>query len=669
MNICLPQSIKDKVKSALKGKDITISKLMDMSTEQRIELFKKLGIENAKEVNALFESKLILKNKYIGIRNWIDKIAGIGKYSEAKKAELLKAAEEWRKQQEEMILGGVEGGEPLLGLAEKLVGTSITKEQATEVLKLGRVVNETFKEYNPDTKTWSSEQAKRDYGSARVAYEDYIENLKTDKRSLREMLRDRLAEYKAGFKEAPVKSTSDLMIDFLKFISENSISVVASFDNSFMGRQGLKTLMTKPSIWWKEDVLGSFSDIVKTLGGKNARDAMWSDIYTRDNYLNGYYKKAKIIPEWEEQYPIKFPERIPILGRFFKASEQAFTGSAIKSRTALFDFWLDKAKNQGVEINDKVIKDIGQLVNSLTARGQWGKRGEPAIVRLFLWAPKMLKGNIDVLTAMQFTDVGTFARRQAAENLAKIIGTTALTMMVANSIKPGSAETDPRSTNFGKIKAGNTTFDITGGAASIITLALRIASNSYKSSTTGDIVKYGTGYADQTRLDAIINFLTGKTAPLPRLLIDLAKGQDFRGKPVTPASALMSLTTPIAIQNVINLKDNNSADAVLGSILDALGINATTYEPGKDWTISPGKELQAFRERVGDDKFKEANKKYNQEYLNWYAAVKQDIRFQQLTDDQKKQIVENKKENLKNKIMRQYGFIYKRQKPSKLPKL
>ena len=86
-------------------------------------------------------------------------------------------------------------------------------------------------------------------------------------------------------------------------------------------------------------------------------------------------------------------------------------------RTGLFDLLNKRAKENGIDVTSKAhLEPLGKMINSLTARGQWGKRGEPAIVRVFLWAPKMIKANLDVLTA-HGAGVGLkskFARKQAA---------------------------------------------------------------------------------------------------------------------------------------------------------------------------------------------------------------------------------------------------------------
>jgi hypothetical protein len=419
----------------------------------------------------------------------------------------------------------------------------------------------------------------------------------------------------------------------------------------------------------------SFSDFGDTLTGKlndrgqNVRDALWADIYSDPYFLDGSYKKSKIIAAWEEQYPTSIVERIPYLGRIFKASEQAFVGSALRARTSLYKNWAEQFKTNGVDMtNAYQIESLGKLVNSLTARGQWGKKGEGTLTRLILWAPKMLKGNIDVLTGHLGQDISPAARKLAATNLLKIVGTTAGVMMIANAMKPGSAETDPRSSDFGKIRVGNTRFDITGGAASIVTLASRLIANSTKSSTTGEVKKYGSEYGQADRLDVLVDFLTGKSAPPTRVVVDLLKGQTFEGKKPTLGNEAFKMWTPISIQNAVDLKDDNSAQAILGVILDGIGLNANTFSVTNDWSINESKATDEFRIKYGETIFKEANEKYNQEFNDWFAKVKTNSVYQGLPAEQKANVISNKKTEIKDDVLKQYGYKYKQKKSKPLPR-
>lgn len=454
---------------------------------------------------------------------------------------------------------------------------TITKAEAAEIVRLSKATT--------DAKAAMEQGGDRfAYGAARVAYENYVNDLKGANLPVKTLLKNYGQELKTTWGDNKAKAVWDAGTGAIKAISDNSIAMVASLDNSFLGRQGLKTLMTHPSAWL-DGAKNSFIDFAKVLGGKNAHDALLADVYSRPNFLNGEYHRAKIIAKAEEQFPTTLPERIPGVGRVFKASEAAFTGSGLRMRTDLYDLLSSKAKENGVDMASKVeAESLGKLVNSLTARGQWGTRGESAVVRVVLWAPKMLKANIDVLTAHNFGAglESRFARREAAINLLKITAETATLMAIANALIPGSAETDPKSTDFGKIKVGDTRFDITGGAASVVTLASRIITRSSKNTQSGLVTEYGLGFGKRSPFDALIDFITNKTAPAAGVVVSWLKGEDREGKPFTWGGATFRSFTPISLQNAIKLKDDASADKLAGVILDLIGISSNSYGDGSE---------------------------------------------------------------------------------------
>jgi hypothetical protein len=265
--------------------------------------------------------------------------------------------------------------------------------------------------------------------------------------------------------------------------------------------------------------------------------------------------------------------------------------------------------------------------------------------------------------------MSAFAKKQAAINLLKIISGTATVLVIANAVRPGSVEKDPKSSDFGKIKVGNTRFDVTGGKGSMVTLASRLITNSTKSSTTGIVSKLGTGeYGAPTRGDVIYNYFENKLSPTYSVIKDLTTGEDFQGNKPTPLGELSNLLTPIIITNYAELaKDPNSADIVLAMIAEGLGISTTTYSTNVDWTQNPGVELQQFRKIVGEDKFKKANDDYNKRFASWLKLNQTNPKYKALSEEDKKKVITKKKNEIKDTIFNQYHFKYKAPKTKTIP--
>lgn len=658
-SFCLPPKDVEKFKMALKTKAINIADLINMDTAKRTEFLRNYAGDMATEVNHLFEQKLVLKNRLQGIKNWASKVGEIGRYAPEKKAQIEQMMQEYRDKQFERTFSPKEHESFLNDLADAKLGTHVSKAEAKQIFDLYKTADNFKKNYNAETETWSSPKDRLDYGMAQVAANKYVESLKTEELSIGEMAKRRVGEFKEDWKDYPVKAVAKLAKDAIVELDKNSIAIVASIDDSFIGRQGLKTLQTHPSVWAKAAVK-SFTDIYKSLkekhGNEKAKDILHADLVSEPNYINGNYQKAGILASFEEQYPTSHPARVPYIGRAFKASEVAFTNSALRMRIKTFDMLLDIAKKNGLETNDVLIKDIGKVVNSATARADIGKG---SVTSLVLWAPRMMMANVNVLTAhgLGTTLKTNFARKQAAVNLMKIVAETGAIAATLNALNPGSVDIDPRSSDFLKYRQGDTRIDLTGGSGQYISLLARQLSGQTKNAQTKIIKELTSGkHGDPTRLSVGIDFLSNKTTPLVRTGTYLARGRNFEGKKPTALSTATDLTVPIPIrnfyQNFAGDYPENDAIAVVGSVLDLIGVNANTYQPNKHWKDSTSKEMQEFKKRVTEEKFNQNNIKFNNEVNKKIDAIVKTQAYQKLSDKEKEKKITKIKEETKRKYIR-----------------
>ena len=658
-SFCLPPKDVENFKMALKTKAINIADLINMDTAKRTEFLRSYAGDLAPEVNHLFEQKLVLKNRLQGIKNWASKVGELGRYSPAKKAQIEQMMQEYRDKQFERTFSPKEHESFLNDLADAKLGTHVTKSEAKQIFDLYKTADNFKKNYNAETETWSSPKDRLDYGMAQVAANKYVESLKTEELSIGEMAKRRVGEFKEDWKDYPVKAVAKLAKDAIVELDKNSIAIVASIDDSFIGRQGLKTLQTHPSVWAKAAVK-SFTDIYKSLkekhGNEKAKDILHADLVSEPNYINGNYQKAGILASFEEQYPTSHPARVPYIGRAFKASEVAFTNSALRMRIKTFDMLLDIAKKNGLETNDVLIKDIGKVVNSATARADIGKG---SVTSLVLWAPRMMMANVNVLTAhgLGTTLKTNFARKQAAVNLMKIVAETGAIAATLNALNPDSVETDPRSSDFLKYRQGDTRIDLTGGSGQYISLLARLMSGQTKNAQTKIIKELTSGKkGDPTRFSVGIDFLINKTTPLVRTGTYLARGRNFEGKKPTALSTATDLTVPIPIRNFYQNfggdYPENDAIAVVGSVLDLIGVNANTYQPRKYWENSTSKEMQEFKKRVTEEKFNQNNIKFNNEVNKKIEAIVKTQAYQKLSNEEKEKKIRKIKDETKRKYIR-----------------
>lgn len=548
-NFCLPPDLTKKFLKGLKDGEIDPGKMAGMSSEQRrAYLTDFVGERNAKAVNALFESKLLLKDQQRGIINWAKTVGGL---KESVRRDIVAKVEKL-----DSVLSEKDEQAFLEDLAEQRLGVNLSIEEANKIAELSKDL--------AAKKEGKTDENRLDYGRAKVKFMNYINDLKqeTNRMTFKERVQN------------PIASVSEL--------AGTAKSLKASLDNSAIFRQGWKTLMTNPGIWWK-NTLQSFKNLVQSFGGKAVIDELNADIVSRPNYE--LMQKAKLaVGTIEETFPTHLPEKIPGVKKFYKASEDAFTAFVHKIRADVFDRYIEMAKNSGVDLTDPAeLRAIGKLVNSLTGRGNLGSL-EPAanVINNVFFSPRALKSHIDTLLLHPLLKSGTgssFARKQAAINLVKIIAGTAGVLATASVLKPGSVEKDPRSADFGKIKIGHTRFDMTGGMSSVVTLAARLLSQSTKASTSGKITKLNSGkFGAQSGTDVVYNFFENKLSPISSVVKDMLEGHDFDGNKPTILGEANNLLTPLPITNYIELKnDPKSAPKLLAIIADALGISTNTY--------------------------------------------------------------------------------------------
>ena len=562
---CLTKDAANRFRQALKDGTINPDSLSSMESVQRREfLAKYVGEENAVEVNALFESKLLLKNQKAGMISWAKKVAGI---TEKTRRDMIARIERLTE-----VLDPADGDQFLNDLVNTRLKIEVTQEEAKNIADLSREITRTKAKADADGK-FASEDERFEYGAAKVAMEKYINDLK-------------LKSKKITFKENPIEKSKEVITEVPSFAK----SMKASLDNSFWGRQGIKVLSTDPKIW-TENFVKSWGDIAKEFKGIDAMDSIRADIYSRPNAINGKYKAGKygLDALSEEAFPSSLPERIPAFGRLFKASESAYNGAALRLRADLADRYIALAEEQGLNMNNKAeAEGLGHVISSLTGRGSLGAVTPQTAksLNVFFFSVKYVKGNFDVATAHIFDrKAPTQAKKLAGKNLLKILGTQASILALAKLIDPDSVDEDPRSTNFGKIKLWGHWVDITGGMWSLYTLASRLVPTVHDGewgfwykSQSGKWTNLTAGeYGQMDAFDVLTGFIAGKFSPFLGLFRDFWRGQDYNGNPVNIGSAVKTMTVPLPIENSFSiLRDPNSSFVVGSIILDSLGFSTGT---------------------------------------------------------------------------------------------
>ena len=354
-------------------------------------------------------------------------------------------------------------------------------------------------------------------------------------------------------------------------------------------------------------------------------------------------------------------------------------------RADLADRVIKIAEKNGLNmLNKNDAQPIGNFISMMTGRGGLGK-GEVFAkeANVLLFSIKFLSSNIGTLLAparyvagkigvLPFKSEGAkFASREAAKNTLNVIATVAAISTIAKILDPTSVDSDPRSTNLGRIKVFGHWTDITGGMASIATLAARLTPSVhdgkwgfwYKSSKGNYTDLMAGKYGQLTALDVAENFFEGKLSPALGIIRDVWRNEVFGGGKPTPKALAKGVTTPISIQNFEQLKKDPNTTSILGTmILEGLGFSIGISSTQKDWTGSTSKKIQQFKEKVDEKTFTQANNDYNLQYNNWLNSVRNTDEFKNLSDEQQQTLITNAKEKIQEKVFKQYHFKYKEKK-------
>jgi len=283
-----------------------------------------------------------------------------------------------------------------------------------------------------------------------------------------------------------------------------------------------------------------------------------------------------------ESFASKIAGEIPGIAR----SERAFSmgGNYIRGLKLL-----ETAKQrQGIVTTDKQWKNIGHVINILTGEGDprtFGKYGP--ILNAAFFAPRLLEARVRA-----FTDLANLkhwidpewrpASKMLAYHVASFVGIGSGILGLMSLVPGVDIEKDPRSTDFGKIRFGNTRIDFWGGYLPLARLVVHLATQQRKT-RAGRIVS-------QEWSDTITKFLQSKLGPAPAYIIDLIKGETFYGDYVgLEANSLVEQFyhrfVPFFIQDVADaIKYQGMGTALATAPLAFHGVGIQTYplSPGTD---------------------------------------------------------------------------------------
>lgn len=356
-----------------------------------------------------------------------------------------------------------------------------------------------------------------------------------------DMARDRLAK----------RTLNQKLIDAALDKANIPRALMASADFSAPLRQSLTATISHPIVAAKAGI-----EMFKQASDAERAENWLLDLRESDGYQliqdSGLYIADSTNPEVsarEEDFGSNLANYVPGV----KASERAYSAYLNKMRVDVFSQGVNMLLRDGMTFanNPDAYKSLATFVNASTGRGNLGvlERGSKYLAPLF-FSPRFLASRLQLLSGSVLFGAPPAVKKMYIRDMGATIsfGLVVLALFKANG---ADVEDDPRSSDFGKIRIGNTRWDIWGGFQQPVRYIAQFLSGQKKSSASGKIVELdGTNYSKQTRLGVVGSFLRSKLAPLPAMAVDAMAGENMVGERFDLAKNWHKSVTPLVWQGI-----------------------------------------------------------------------------------------------------------------------
>ncbi len=337
-------------------------------------------------------------------------------------------------------------------------------------------------------------------------------------------------------------------------------SMISSVDFSMFLRQGGMLLPRHPGIAKRAANLAARAmapggEEVTSIVMQSIRNSNRYDDYVNTGNLFLHNVDARQIGRFdvrEEAFMSSLAGKVP----WVRASERAYGTYLNKLRFDVMDDMvrkyegaLGKRLDPTIQEDSQILLDFGKYVNAVTGRGPMSKGGENDIMRgiaVFMnglfFSPRLFTSRIaapvyaiknmrgaagEIVNSLYPAAVAGDPRARAAYRaMSRIVaeqmgswllgGIGILAGLKAFEAKAGvpvSVGIDPRSTNFGKIRVGDSRYDIWSGYTQIARTMFQAA--------TGEAISAQTGVLRPvSRKDVLVNFVQSKFAPQVSVVVD-----------------------------------------------------------------------------------------------------------------------------------------------------
>ena len=370
-------------------------------------------------------------------------------------------------------------------------------------------------------------------------------------------------------------------------------TTLASADLSAPFRQARPLVLEKE--WWT-----SIGHMVKSVRGKGyqlVRDSIVNHKDFNQAVKSGVnFTEIGKLGKREESYMSLWAGKIPVFGEVVKASNRAHVAYLNKLRMDLFARYKKDLLNMGRDIDkdDVLARQIAGFINNTTGRGSLGSLERYAVLlNQGLFSPRLQMSRIQMMNPVNYIKTDPFVRKLYL----KALFSTALTgygmVELLRMMVPGAeVENDPRSTDFGKVKIGNTRFDPHGGFQQYFVLLAKQLTGKDISSTSGEMRDlWNPEFGGPTPTSVLRRFGYQKLHPSIQLAATLLNRQDDAGNPISVPEEVAEAFIPMVVQDMYELyKEDPDLIPVL-ALPTVFGAGTQVHEDRPGQSLGFGRRL------------------------------------------------------------------------------
>ena len=201
---CLTQKAEKALLKALRAEGDPQT-MVNRGTEGRLEWFgQHVDKETAKQLNYLFETKMLLKSQQKGFESFVKYMGG----SKQIKTDFLSKVGRL-----ETALSKSEVTQYLEDFVGRRLGLAVTEEEFKTITTMSNKISTLKEGWNEETESWKSQATADKFGATQVAFNNYVESLKNPTKTVKQMLQDRGYQFKAEAESNKARAVARLLTD------------------------------------------------------------------------------------------------------------------------------------------------------------------------------------------------------------------------------------------------------------------------------------------------------------------------------------------------------------------------------------------------------------------------------------------------------------------------